>query len=71
MNFELPVLEKPVTKELLLQYNSEETYMSTYLAIPVTKGLVVSPLRKDRKPTASFYRNKKNCKEIKRNCKRD
>lgn len=59
MNFELPVLEKPVTKELLLQYNSEETYMSTYLAIPVTKGLVVSPLRKDRKPTASFYRNKK------------
>lgn len=58
MLFELPAT-RSITKELLLQYNSEETYMSTYLSIPITKGLIVSPLRKDKKPTASFYRNKK------------
>lgn len=59
MKFEVPVTEPKITKELLLTYNSEETYMSTYLGIPVKKGLLISPLRNDKRPTASFYRNKK------------
>ena len=58
--FEIPKNEERITKELLLKYNSEETYMETYLGIPVKKGLQVSPLRTDKKPTASFYRNQKN-----------
>lgn len=52
-------LEPNITKELLLKRNSEETYMEHYLGLPVKKGLYVSPLRNDHKPTASFYRNKK------------
>lgn len=57
--FEIPKSEPKITKEFLLSKNSEETYMRTYLKIPVQKGLQISPLRKDRKPTASFYRNSK------------
>lgn len=57
--FELPELGIRITKEFLLSKNSEETYMSTYLGIPVQKGLQVSPLRSDHRPTASFYRNSK------------
>lgn len=57
-DFTIPSTEKKITKEYLLSKNSEETYMSTYLGIPIKKGLLVSPLRKDHKPTASFYRNK-------------
>ena len=57
--FEIPKTEPKITKEFLLRKNSEETYMSTYLGVPVKKGLMVSPLRNDHKPTASFYRNKK------------
>ena len=59
MNFEIPRTELKITKEFLLSKNSEETYMSTYLGIPVKKGLLISPLRDDHKPTASFYRSKK------------
>lgn len=59
MNFEFPNIEPNITKEYLLSKNSEETYMSTYLGLPVKKGLQVSPLRNDKRPTASFYRNKK------------
>lgn len=47
-----------ITQELLLHYNSEETYMEHYLGIPVKKGLFKSPLRKDNKPTCAFYRDK-------------
>lgn len=49
-----------VTKELLLQYNNEETYMSYYLGIPIKKGLFVSSLRNDHRPTCSFFRGKSN-----------
>ena len=59
MNFNIPELEPKITKDFLLSKNSEETYMSTYLGIPIKKGLQISPLRTDKKPTASFYRNKK------------
>ena len=58
--FEIPKNEERITKEILLKHNSEETYMSNYLQIPVKKGLQVSPLRNDKKPTASFFRDKKN-----------
>jgi len=55
-----PDLETRITKDFLLSKNSEETYMQTYLGVPVKKGLLISPLRNDRRPTASFYRNKNN-----------
>lgn len=48
-----------ITKELLLEYNNEETYMSHYLGLPVKKGLYRSPLREDHKPTCSFYKGKR------------
>lgn len=59
MNFNSPDLTTKITKEFLLSKNSEETYMTTYLGIPVKQGLQVSPLRNDHKPTVSFHRNKK------------
>ena len=60
MDFNTPNLEPKITKEFLLSKNSEETYMTTYLGIPVKSGLQVSPLRDDRRPTASFHRSPKN-----------
>ena len=51
-------IEPKITKDFLLSYNSEETYMSFYLGIPIKKGLFCSPLRKHNTPTCSFYRNK-------------
>jgi len=47
-----------VTKEYLLSKNSQETYLSYYLGVPVSKKLVCNPLRDDKRPTASFYKNK-------------
>lgn len=58
MDFNTPDLGPKITKEFLLSKNTEETYMMTYLGIPVTPGLHVSPLRNDHRPTASFHRNK-------------
>lgn len=51
-------IEPKITKDFLLSYNNEETYMSFYLGIPIKKGLFCSPLRKDNTPTCAFYRNK-------------
>lgn len=34
--------------------------MEHYLGVPVRKGLIVSPLRKDTRPTCAFYRSKQN-----------
>ena len=51
--------EQKITKELLLSRTSEETYMEHYLGLPVKKGLFINPMRNDKKPTASFFRNKK------------
>lgn len=49
-----------ITKEFLLQKNSQETYFEHYLGIPVKKGLFRSPpiIRIDTKPTCAFYKNK-------------
>lgn len=47
-----------ITKELILSRFSEEQLMEYYLHVPVKKGLFRSPLRRDKQPTCSFYRNK-------------
>lgn len=48
---------KKITKDLILSKYTEEQIMEYYLRIPVKKGLVCSPLRKDKRPTCSFYRS--------------
>lgn len=48
-----------ITKELILSKFSEEQLMEHYLGIRVSHGLFKSPLRKDDKPTCSFYRDSK------------
>lgn len=50
--------EPVITKQYLLEKQSQETYMEYYLGIPVKKGLFKSPLRQDNSPTCSFYVNK-------------
>ena len=55
MNFSF---QPKITKELILSRFSEEQLMEYYLHISVKKGLFRSPLRKDKQPTCSFYRNK-------------
>ena len=47
-----------ITKQFLLEHNSQETYIEYYLGIPIQKGLIKSPLRPDNTPTCSFYMNK-------------
>lgn len=46
-----------ISKELILSRFSEEQLMEYYLHLPVKKGLLRSPLRRDKQPTCSFYRN--------------
>ena len=50
----------PLTKSFLLEHYSEEQYMFYYLHHPIDKKLFCSPIRKDKNPTCSFYRNKRN-----------
>ena len=54
MNFQF---EPKLTKDLILSRFSEEQLMEFYLRIPIKRGLFRSPLRKDKEPTCSFYRN--------------
>lgn len=54
MNFSF---EPKLSKELILSRFTEEQIMEYYLHIPVKKGLFRSPLRSDKNPTCSFYRN--------------
>lgn len=49
-----------ITKELILSRIPEERILTHYLGIPVRKGLYKSPLRRDERPTCSFYRSKTN-----------
>lgn len=56
MNIDFSIKPK-ITKELILSRFSEEQLMEYYLHVPVKKGLFRSPLRRDRNPTCSFYRN--------------
>lgn len=50
--------ESPLTKEVILQYVSEETIFEHY-GVPIKKGLFCSKLRPDNKPTVGLYRNKR------------
>lgn len=54
MNFQF---EPKLTKDLILSRFSEEQIMEYYLHIPIKRGLFRSPLRRDKEPTCSFYRN--------------
>ena len=56
MNIDFSIKPK-ITKELILSRFSGEQLMEYYLHVPVKKGLFRSPLRRDRNPTCSFYRN--------------
>lgn len=51
--------EPSITKDYLLSKHSQETYMEHYTGVRVKKGLFISPLRRDSKPTCSFYKNGK------------
>ena len=51
-------IDPKITKEFLLSKNSEETYMSYYLGVPIKRGLFRSPLRRDNHNTCSFFRGK-------------
>jgi hypothetical protein len=53
----IPVYAERITKEFLLSKHSQEKYMEHYLGVHVGKGLFKSPLRSDRTPTCSFYKN--------------
>lgn len=55
LNFEL---ERSITKEFLLSKHSQEKYMEHYTGVQVKKGLFISPLRADSKPTCAYYKNK-------------
>ena len=57
MNIDFSIKPK-ITKELILSRFSEEQLMEYYLHVPVKKGLFRSPLRLDKRPTCSYYRNR-------------
>ena len=48
-----------ITKEIILNRVPEEQIMEHYLGVPIQKGLFRSPLRRDNKPTCSYYRDKR------------
>lgn len=48
-----------ITKEIILNRVPEEQIMEHYLGVPIQKGLFRSPLRRDNKPTCSFYRDRR------------
>jgi len=58
--FELEIAPR-ITKELILSKVSQEQIFEFYLGIAVTKKLFCSPsiIRKDNKPTCSFYKSNK------------
>ncbi len=57
MNFSFA--QTKITKELILSKFSEEQIMEYYLKIRVKKGLFRSPIREDKCPTCSYFRNNK------------
>ena len=48
-----------ITRELILSKVSEETLMEHYAGAPCKKGLFVSKLRRDVRPTCAYYRSNK------------
>lgn len=57
-NYSSDKVQLPITKEFLLSKNSEETYMSYYLGMPLSNKAFCSPLRKDHKPSCSLWKSK-------------
>lgn len=57
-NYSSDKVQLPITKEFLLSKNSEETYMSYYLGMPLSNKTFCSPLRKDHKPSCSLWKSK-------------
>lgn len=58
MTFDLTkTTEVNLTKDFILSKVKEEEIWSHY-GVPITKGLFCSPLRKDKNPTVSIYRNR-------------
>lgn len=54
-------IKPKITKDLILSKYSEETIFEYYLGFQIKPNhLYVSQLRKDRKPTCSFYKNSSN-----------
>lgn len=47
-----------ISRKWLLSMNNEETYMSYYLGMHITKRRFRSPFREDTHPTCSFFRGK-------------
>lgn len=50
-------LPKKITREFLLEHNSEEAYIARYTGMRPVKKAVRSPFRKDENPSCSFYRS--------------
>ena len=48
-----------ITRELILGNVSEETLMEHYAGAPVKKGLFVSKIRQDNRPTCAYFRSNK------------
>ena len=57
-NYSCDKVQLPITKEFLLSKNSEETYMSYYLGMPLSNKAFCSPLREDKKPSCSIWKSK-------------
>lgn len=49
-------LHEKITRESLLEYNSEAAYISRYTGLQVRRGKFKSPFRKDDNPSCSFYK---------------
>ena len=49
-------LPEKITREKLLEYNSEEAYITRYTGIAPRKKIVRSPFRRDEHPSCSFMR---------------
>lgn len=49
-------LPERITRDYLLQFHSEEAYITRYTGIKPQKKLVSSPFRTDKHPSCSFYR---------------
>lgn len=59
MNFDFS-LDNKLSSDFILSKVSEESIMYFYLGVNITNKLFCSPIRKDRHPTCSFFRNSKN-----------
>lgn len=57
--FNFNSISKDITKDFILSKLSQETILEYYLGVKITNKNIKSPLRKDNKPTCSFYKTRK------------